>query len=62
MICAIILLLWRSPYRLTTDNNYTTVALANHMFEKYGWTIVATIVPTDKLTQTDEDFPFLKLL
>jgi hypothetical protein len=30
------------------------------MFERYGWTIVGTIVPTDKLTQTDEDISFLK--
>ncbi len=44
-----------------TDNYYTTVKLAKHMFERYGWTIVGTIVPTDKVTRCDEDFPFVKL-
>ena len=31
------------------------------MFEKFGWTIVGTIVPTDKKSRADEDVPFLKL-
>ena len=31
------------------------------MFKKYGWTIVGTIVPTDKKSREDEDIPFLKL-
>jgi hypothetical protein len=35
---------------LVTDDYYTTVKLAKHMFEQYGWTIVGTIVPTDKVT------------
>ncbi len=47
---------------MVTDNYYTPVSLAKHMFERYGWTIVGTFVPIDKLTRTDEDFPFLKLL
>ena len=46
---------------LITDNYYTTVALAKHMFTKYRWTIIGTITPTDKKSRTDEDFPFLKL-
>ena len=33
---------------LFTDNFYTLVKLAKHMFEKYGWTICGTITPTDK--------------
>lgn len=46
---------------LVTDNFYTTVALAKHMFSKYRWTIVGTITPTEKKARTDEDIPFLKL-
>jgi hypothetical protein len=44
-----------------TDNYYTTVKLAIHMWVKYGWTIVGTIVSTDKVTRTNHDIPFLKL-
>jgi len=33
---------------LYTDNYYTSVKLAKHMFEKYQWTIIGTILPTDK--------------
>ena len=46
---------------LYTDNYYTSVKLAKLMFEKYGWTIVGTILPTDKKSREDEDIPFLKL-
>ena len=46
---------------LYTDNYYTSVKLAKHMFKKYGWTIVGTVVPTDKKSISDEDIPFLKL-
>ena len=46
---------------LYTDNYYTSVALAKHMFEKYGWTIVGTFTPTDKKSRQDHDIPFLKL-
>ena len=46
---------------LYTDNFYTSVALAIHMFKEYGWTIVGTIVPTDKKSREDRDIPFLKL-
>jgi hypothetical protein len=37
------------------------VKLAKHLFEKYRWTMVGTIVPTDKKTCEDHDIPFLKL-
>lgn len=46
---------------LYTDNFYTSMKLAMHMFEKYGWTICGTIVPTEKKSRTDIDVPFLKL-
>lgn len=48
---------------LYTDNYYTSVKLAKLLFEKYGWTIVGTIVPTDKKSsdREDHDIPFLKL-
>ena len=46
---------------LYTDNYYTSVKLAKLMFEKYGWTIVGTISPTDKKSREDEDITFLKL-
>jgi hypothetical protein len=43
---------------LYTDNYYTSVKLAKHMFLKYGWTIVGTIISTDKKSREDEDIPF----
>ena len=43
---------------LYTDSYYTSVALAKHMFEKYGWTIVVTIVPTDKKSRATRIFRF----
>ena len=46
---------------LYTDNYYTSIKLAKHMFNNYGWTIVGTISPTDKKSRQDEDIPFLKL-
>ena len=46
---------------LFTDNYYTSVKLARHLFENYGWSVVGTITPTDKKSRQDEDFPFLKL-
>ncbi len=46
---------------LYTDNYYTSMKLAKHLFEKYRWTMVGTIVPTDKKTHEDHDIPFLKL-
>ncbi len=35
--------------------------LVKHLFEKYRWTMVGTIVPTDKKTREDHYIPFLKL-
>jgi hypothetical protein len=46
---------------LVTDNYYTTVNLARHIFERYGWTIVGTVVPMDKKTRVDYDILFSKL-
>ena len=46
---------------LYTNNYYTSIKLAKHLFEKYRWTLVGTIVPTDKKTREDHDIPFLKL-
>ena len=36
---------------LHTDTYYTSIKLAKHLFEKYRWTLVGTIVPTDKKTR-----------
>ena len=44
-----------------TDNWNTSVKLAQHLFEKYGWTFCGTIVSTDKKSRQDLDIPFLKL-
>jgi hypothetical protein len=46
---------------LYTDNYYMSMKLAKHLFEKYRWTMVGKIVPTDKKTREDHDIPFLKL-
>ena len=46
---------------LYTDNYYTSIKLAKHLFEKYRWTLVGTIVPTDKKTREDHDILFLKV-
>ena len=46
---------------LYTDNWYTSMKLAKHFFEKYGWTICGTVTLTDKKSRQDEDVPFLKL-
>jgi len=46
---------------LYTDNYYTSIGLAKHIFACYGWLIVGTIVPTDKKDRNDDDPPFLKL-
>ena len=45
---------------LYTENWYTTMRLAVHLFETYGWTMVGTITPTDKKSRQDLDVPFLK--
>ena len=46
---------------LYTYNYYTSVELAKHMSKKYGWTIVDTIIPTDKKSREDEDVRFQML-
>ena len=46
--------------RSTLGNYYTLMTIAKHMFNKYGWTVVGTIVPTDKKSRADHDIPFLK--
>ena len=46
---------------LFTDNWYTTIRLAIHLFTMYGWFFTGTTTTTDKKQQEDHDFPFLKL-
>ena len=46
---------------LYTDNYYTSVALARHFMDRYGWCIVGTFNASDKKSHSDLDFPFLKL-
>ncbi|GFH50228.1 hypothetical protein CTEN210_06704 [Chaetoceros tenuissimus] len=46
---------------LYTDNWYTSMDLAKHLYENHGWTLVGTITPTDKKARSDHDVPFLKL-
>jgi hypothetical protein len=48
-------------HSLNTDKYYTSMKLAKHLFEKYRWTMVGTIVLTDKKTREDHDIVFLKL-
>jgi hypothetical protein len=40
-------------HSLYTDNYYTSMKLAMHLFEKYRWTMVGIVVPTDKKTCED---------
>jgi len=47
--------------KLYVDNWYTTVNLAKHLYEQYGWTVVGTMTPTDKKSRRDHDVPFLRL-
>ena len=46
---------------LYTNNYCMLMALANHMFSKYGWKIVVTIVPTDNKSRVDYDINFLNV-
>eukprot|EP00956_Cyclotella_meneghiniana_P016026 scaffold25077_cov48-Cyclotella_meneghiniana.AAC.2 len=46
---------------LYTDNWYTTMALAHHLYNKYGYFFCGTMVPIDKKARQDMDVPFLKL-
>ena len=43
---------------LFTDNWYTSMDLAKHLYEKYGWTLVGTMTPADKKARGDTDAPF----
>ena len=47
--------------RSTPGNYYTLMTIAKHMFNKYGWTVVGTIVPTDNKSRSNHDIPFRKL-
>ena len=44
-----------------TDDLCTSIDLAKHLFEKYGWTLVEIMMPTEKKSCEGHDFPFLKL-
>ena len=46
---------------LYTDNWYTSIALMEHLYFRYGFYLVGTIVLTSKLSRTAADFPFHKL-
>ena len=45
---------------LYTNKYYMSMALANYMFNKYGWITVGNIVQTDKKSRADRDICFLK--
>jgi hypothetical protein len=39
-----------------------SVKIAKHLYEKYRWTLIGTVVPTEKTSYSDdEDLPFVKL-
>ena len=46
---------------LYTNNYCTLMAIDKHIFNKYGWTIVGTIIPTEKKSRADHHIPLLKL-
>ena len=46
---------------LFVDNWYSSIGLAEFLYEKYRWTVVSTIVPTEKKARGRKDPPFLKL-
>jgi hypothetical protein len=48
-------------HTLYTDNYYTLMSLLKHLQNKYKWTGVGTIVPTEKNERAAHDKPFLKL-
>ncbi len=43
------------------DNYYTSMSLEKHIYNKYWWTCVGTIVPTEKKKCGHHDLPFHKL-
>ena len=46
---------------IVCDNYYTSMKLAKHLYDKYKWTIIGTMVPTEKKSPADQDVPFAKL-
>ena len=46
---------------LFTDNWYTSVNLAQHLWNTYRWTMCGTLTLTDKKSRQNHDVPFLKL-
>ena len=40
------------------DNYYTSVSVAKHLYEKYGWLCVGTYAMTEKKKRESDDFPF----
>ena len=44
-----------------SDNYCTSVKLVKHLYESYWLTIVGTVVPTKKTSQSNEDLVFVKL-
>jgi hypothetical protein len=40
---------------------YTSISLAKHLYNKYQWTCVGTIVPTEKKECGHHDLPYHKL-
>ena len=46
---------------LHTDNYYTSMSLVKHLYNKYRWNCIGTIVPTEKNDWASHDLPFHKL-
>ena len=46
---------------LHSDNWYTTLRLAKHLYETYGWLFVGTVVPSDSKDRNENSLPFRKL-
>ena len=46
---------------LFTDNWYTSLALMNHLYFKWGFLLIGTYVLSKKLARTASDFPFHQL-
>jgi hypothetical protein len=46
---------------LYTDNYYTSMSLVKHLYNKYRWICVGTIVPTEKNELASHDLSFHKL-
>jgi hypothetical protein len=57
-ICCALLRIMLAYKVYCRNKDKMSMKLAKHLFEKYGWTIVGTIVPTDKKTCKDHDIPF----